>query len=170
MGCIFHFGVTNTRIQTHTHTKKKIQNVKCNLHIFLLHKKIFISLNIDLKKVTFKKKKRIHTSFPSMPPEMDVFIWISRVPLSNWKLSENKACHKANTWKVVGPELGPSVFWYSTGFKEVPWFRQGTPERPEKAVWKGSQSEQDILSGGTGALGGGPGVLRPGQDSLRSWD
>lgn len=105
-----------------------------------------------------------------MPPEMDVFIWISRIPLSNWKLSENKACRKANTWKVVGPELGPSVFWYSTGFKEVPWFRQGTPERPEKAVWKGSQSEQDILSGGTGVLGGGPGVLRPGQDSLRSWD
>lgn len=58
MGCIFHFGVTNTRIQTHTH-KKKIQNVKCNLHIFLLHKKIFISLNIDLKKVTFKKKKKL---------------------------------------------------------------------------------------------------------------
>lgn len=105
--------------------------MKCNLHIFLLHKKIFISLNIDLKKVTFKKKKKtsIHTSFPSVPPEMDMFIWISRFPLSNWKLSQNKACHMANTWKVVGPELGPSVFWYSTGFKEVPC---GTNREPQK--------------------------------------
>lgn len=60
-----------------------------------------------------------------MPPEMDVFIWISRIPLSSWKLSENKA----NTWKVVGPELGPSVFWYSTGFKEVPC---GTDREPQK--------------------------------------
>lgn len=81
-----------------------------------------------------------------MPPEMDVFIWISRIPLSNWKLSQNKACHMANTWKVVGPELGPSVFSYSTGFKEVP---RGTNREPQKGqqrqVWKGGQSEQDIL-------------------------
>lgn len=64
-----------------------------------------------------------------MPPEMDMLIWISRIPLSNWKLSQNKACHMAKTWKVVGPELGPSVFWYSTGFKEVPC---GTDREPQK--------------------------------------
>lgn len=78
----------------------------------------------------------------------------------------------ANTWKVVGPELGPLVSWYSTGFKEVPCVtNREPPERPAKAVWKWGQSEQDILRvEGTGALGGGPEVLGPGQDSLRSRD
>lgn len=54
---VFSTLVLQTPEYRHTHIQKKIQNVKCNLHIFLLHKKIFISLNIDLKKVTFKKKK-----------------------------------------------------------------------------------------------------------------
>lgn len=53
---VFSTLVLQTPEYRHTHIQKKIQNVKCNLHIFLLHKKIFISLNIDLKKVTFKKK------------------------------------------------------------------------------------------------------------------
>lgn len=81
-----------------------------------------------------------------MPPETDVFIWVSRIPLSNWKLSQNKACHMANTWKVVGPELGPSVFWYSTGFKEVPCVPTGNPRKAsEGSLEGGGQSEQDIL-------------------------
>lgn len=39
MEYIFHFGVTNTKIQTHT---QKIQNVKCNLHIFFIKKYLLV--------------------------------------------------------------------------------------------------------------------------------
>lgn len=99
MGCIFHFGDTNTRIQTHTHTKKIIQNVKCNLHIFLLHKKIFISLNIDLKKVTFKKKKLQYIHL--FPPCLLRWICSSgslefHFPIGNW------ARTKPATWQRLG--------------------------------------------------------------------
>lgn len=51
-----------------TNTQTKIQNVKCNLHIFPLHKKIFISLNIDLKKNQSRKKKPFMTCL--FPPRL----------------------------------------------------------------------------------------------------
>lgn len=84
---------------TDTHTKKIIQNVKCNLHIFLLHKKIFISLNIDLKKVTFKKKKLQYIHL--FPPCLLRWICSSgslefHFPIGNW------ARTKPATWQRLG--------------------------------------------------------------------
>lgn len=76
-----HIGVADTK---HTHTDGKVQNVRCDLHAFPLHKKIFISLNIDLgKKKDHVKKETFVTRLSLHASGGDVSACISEIQLSS---------------------------------------------------------------------------------------
>lgn len=174
MEYIFHFGVTNTKIWTHTH---KIQNVKCNLHIFFI-KKYLLVWTLNKKKSHKKNPKNKKLQYIRLFPPC-LLRWMCssgslefHFPTGNW------ARTKPATWQTLGrwwdqnwdPQFSGTVLV----FKEVPC---GTNREPQKGqqrqVWKGGQSEQDILRVEAQVpweVDQGSWVLGPGQGSLRSRD